>query len=91
MRSAKRPWTNDWLRLAVLWGFAGAQPALDLLGRREAFVIDAGLNPAGLATLVGVILLGPGLLRGGCCGCPSRSRGGCGKRWCWRWSACSRR
>jgi hypothetical protein len=65
MRSAKRPWTNDWLRLAVLWGFAGAQPALDLLGRREAFVIDAGLNPAGLATLVGVILLGPGLLMGG--------------------------
>lgn len=64
MRAVVRPWQNDWLRLAVLWGFAGAQPGLDLLGRRASFVIDSGLTVAGLAAVVGVILLGPGLLLG---------------------------
>jgi len=68
MRSANRPWTNDWLRLSVLWGFAGAQPGLDLLGRREAFMIDSGINPAGLSVLTAVILLGPSLLLGGLLG-----------------------
>lgn len=57
----RRSLWHDVVHAAILHAFAVAQPALELLGRRDAFVIDSGGTPTGLV-FVAVLLLAGGPL-----------------------------
>ncbi len=61
-----RPLWWDIFHVSVMYAFAVAQPALGQLGNREAFVIDVGLNRAGLFLLLTLVLFGIPVVLGLC-------------------------
>lgn len=58
-----RPLKSDLWQASVLYCFAVVQPAFDLLGQRDSYVIDIGASRGGLAALALILMLViPGLL-----------------------------
>jgi hypothetical protein len=58
-----RPLRSDIWQATVMYCFAVVQPAFDLLGKRDSYVIDIGASRGGLVALALILMLAlPGLL-----------------------------